>query len=126
MRWSRPPGYQLRFSCPHVKGSTREQGNGHEGERTSPDHVPPVRNSTNLSSQSWMLFGLDPPAPVVRVHLPAQPSWVGPLCTLDPAPDVVLVAGSGHLHGCPGCQGSHVLLASLGILPPGAGRSLQL
>lgn len=126
MRRSRHPGRQLRFSCFHVKGSTREQGNGYEGERTSPDHIPPVRNSTNLSSQSWMLVGLDPPAPDVRVHLPAQPSWAGPLSTLDPVPDVVLVAGSGRLHGCPRRQGSHMSLAGLGVLPPGAGRRVQL
>ena len=53
-----------------------------------------MRNSTNLSSQSWTLVGLDLPAPEVRVHLPTQSSWVGPLSTLDPVPDVVLVAGS--------------------------------
>ena len=85
-----------------------------------------MRNSTNLSSQSWTLVGLDLPAPEVRVHLPTQSSWVGPLSTLDPVPDVVLVAGSGCLHGCPRCQGLHVPLASLGILPPGAGRRVQL
>lgn len=103
-----------------MKGSTREQGNGYKGKRTSPDHIPPVRNSTDLSSQSWTLVGLDPPAPEVRVHLPVQSSWVGPLSTLDPVPDVVLVAGSGHLHGCPRRQGCTCLL------PAWASRHLGL